>query len=215
MLTHQAINQYRQNHIQHASPVEIVAMLYDKAIHHLNIASEGIVEKDVDTKCLALSRVIDIVTELQVVLDKDRGGEIAKRLDALYTYMLERLTMAHYHNDVQQMEEIIGLLQELRDAWRTLAQPACREPQGRRTMVTPAGAAGGLPHRESPKTPDVWAACARAWRAGTAASLRARGLSPTPHRWPGTVSSAPRFIRLVSPGFRSLLRKRCPAPATR
>lgn len=134
MLPNHAINQYRQNHIQSASPIELVAMLYDKAIMHLTIAKDRLVEKDIDAKCLAMSRVIDIVTELQVVLDKDRGGDIAERLDVLYTYMLQTLTMAHYHNDVLPMEEVIGLLQELRDAWRTLAQP---------TMATPAVAAGG------------------------------------------------------------------------
>ena len=128
MLTHQAINQYQQNHIQYASPIQLVAMLYDKAIIHLTIARDRLVEKDIDAKCLAISRVIDIVTELQVVLDKDRGGDIAERLDALYTYMLERLIMAHLHNDVQQMEEVLGLLQELRDAWRTIAQPALAVP---------------------------------------------------------------------------------------
>lgn len=128
MFTYQAINQYRQNHIQHASPIELVVMLYDKAIMHLTIARDRLVEKDIDAKCLAMSRVIDIVIELQVMLDKDRGGDIAARLDALYTYMLMTLTMAHYHNDVLPMEEVIGLLQELRDAWRTLAQPAMSTP---------------------------------------------------------------------------------------
>jgi len=143
MLAHQAINQYRQNHIQHASPVELVAMLYDKAIMHLTISMDCLVENNIDAKCLAMSRVIDIVTELQVVLDKDRGGAIAEKLDALYTYMLETLTMAHYHNDVQKMEEVLGLLQELRDAWRVLAQPtlatsAYQEPQGRPTVAVGA-----------------------------------------------------------------------------
>ncbi len=128
MLPHQAINQYRMNHIQSASPIQLVAMLYDKAIIYLTIARDSLVEKDIDAKCLAMSRVIDIVTELQAVLDKDRGGDIAARLDELYTYMLQSLTIANYHNDVQPMEEVIGLLQELRDAWRTLAQPAMSTP---------------------------------------------------------------------------------------
>ena len=128
MLPNHAIKQYRQNHIPYASPIELVVMLYDKAIIYLTIARDSLVEKDIDAKCLAMSRVIDIVTELQAVLDKDRGGDIAARLDALYTYMLTTLTMAHYHNDVQPMEEVIGLLQELRDAWQTIAQPEKATP---------------------------------------------------------------------------------------
>ncbi len=128
MLANQAINQYRQNHIQFASPVELVAMLYDKAIMQLTVARERMVESDLEAKCIAMVKVIDILTELQVVLDKERGGDIAVKLDALYTYMLEQLTLANYHNDPERIDAVMGPLQELRDAWRVLAQPAAAMP---------------------------------------------------------------------------------------
>jgi len=130
MFATQQIQTYRRNQVQHASPLELVVMLYDKAIQLLHSAVSALTEKKVAEKSKAICHAVDIIAELQAVLDKDRGGEIAAKLNQLYTYMLERLTAANYENDPKQIAEVVRLLEELQQGWRGLAQSALRQAQG-------------------------------------------------------------------------------------
>jgi|CXWL01.1.fsa_nt_gi flagellar protein FliS len=114
---------YRQNQVLQASPVQIVVMLYDRAILLLRTASRCMREGRVQEKSVAVCKTVDIITELQTVLDKQKGGEIAKRLDSLYAYSLDTLTIANYDNDVEKIDEIAGLLEELRFGWKDVDKP--------------------------------------------------------------------------------------------
>ena len=118
----QKIQVYRQNQVHQASPIELVVLLYDKAITRLGDAIRCMQEGRVAEKGTAICHAVNIVTELHAVLDKDRGGEIAAKLDQLYTYMVQRLTVANYENDPKPMAEVAGLLEELQQGWKGLAQ---------------------------------------------------------------------------------------------
>jgi len=77
----------------------------------------------------SISRASRIVLGLQGALDFERGGELARTLDDLYGYVTRRLLHANGHNDVAAIDEVRGLMAEIRDAWATLpglmpAQPA-------------------------------------------------------------------------------------------
>ncbi len=123
LATAQAVNAYRQHHVLGASPIELVVLLYDKAIVQLRQAAAAMRAGEAAEKGRALGVAVDIIAELQAVLDNDRGGAIAGKLDSLYAYMLTQLTHANLRNDVRKTEEVIGLLEELREGWRALAQP--------------------------------------------------------------------------------------------
>lgn len=138
------INTYRRNQIQHASPLELVVMLYDRAILDLKSACLRLDEGKVKEKGRLVCHAVDIIAELQAVLDKERGGEIAGKLDQLYTYMLERITKANYDNDPKLFAEVIRLLEELQIGWRGLAQSSTAgQPAARRADLAYAGARQG------------------------------------------------------------------------
>lgn len=124
----QALGAYRRNQVQQASSVELVVLLYDRAIQLVRTAGTRLRDGDVAEKCRSLCWAVDIVLELQAVLDRERGGEIAARLDALYAYIINRLTAANHGNDPAAMEEAARLLEELREGWQALAQPAAARP---------------------------------------------------------------------------------------
>jgi flagellar protein FliS len=113
---------YLQTQVQSRTPVELVVMLYDGAIKFLGQAREAMVVRDMKAKRDAMSRGLAIVQELQNMLNMEAGGEVAERLDALYTYILGRCYEANQQRDPAGLDEAIKLLTPLRDAWADVAQ---------------------------------------------------------------------------------------------
>jgi flagellar secretion chaperone FliS len=54
------------------------------------------------------------------VLDMDGGGEIAQNLRNLYLFMGRQLSQANTRRDPQMIREVIGLLEELNQGWKTI-----------------------------------------------------------------------------------------------
>lgn len=101
-----------------ASPHKLVVMLYDGVIVALLSAINGIKSANVAAKGAALSKAITIIDNgLRASLDKKAGGEIAANLDSLYDYMGRRLLEANIRSDAAIVEEIHGLMSDLREAW--------------------------------------------------------------------------------------------------
>jgi len=101
-----------------ASPHKLVVMLYDGVIVALLSAINHIKIANVAAKGAALSKAITIIDNgLRASLDKSAGGEIAANLDALYDYMSRRLLEANIKNDIAIIEEVRGLMADLRSAW--------------------------------------------------------------------------------------------------
>lgn len=101
-----------------ASPHKLVVMLYDGVIVSLLSAINNIKTSNIGAKGAALSKAITIIDNgLRASLDKNAGGEIAANLDSLYDYMSRRLLEANIKNDVAIIEEVRGLMADLRSAW--------------------------------------------------------------------------------------------------
>lgn len=101
-----------------ADPHKLISMLFQGAVLAIANAKNSMLHKDIPAKGAAISKAILIVGEgLQGSLDKNVGGELAQSLDALYGYMCARLVHANAHNDLAALDEISGLLNELKGAW--------------------------------------------------------------------------------------------------
>ncbi|MGB0723682.1 MAG: flagellar export chaperone FliS [Gammaproteobacteria bacterium] len=104
--------------IEDANPAELVYLLFEGAVARLQAARGHIERGDIGRKALMINEASDIVIELQRSLDKDKGGEFAERLDALYDYILMQLVKANIHSDITKIDEAIKLLDPIRDAWK-------------------------------------------------------------------------------------------------
>lgn len=113
---------YRQQQVQHevqqASPVQLVVMLYDRAISLSRQSLLHMEKGQVKEKGMALNQVIEILSELQRALNLEEGGTIAQRLDDLYTFLLQQVTVANLRNDPQPISTVLNVLEELREGWR-------------------------------------------------------------------------------------------------
>ena len=97
-------------------------LLYEKAITSLHEACNAIDTGEVETRWRANNRAIEIVSHLWSTLDMERGGNISKNLGELFPYMITRLADVDVNNDRASVEEVIGLLEPLRDSWRDLSR---------------------------------------------------------------------------------------------
>lgn len=105
-----------------ASPHKLIVMLYDGAVLALTTAKARIDTGDQEGMSEYIRRGCNIIDQgLRDSLDLQAGGELAVRLQALYNYMAMRLQLANIKSDPQIIEEVLGLLQELRSAWGEIA----------------------------------------------------------------------------------------------
>ncbi len=103
--------------VEDASPHRLVRMLLQGAIARV-IAAEGhLARGEIAQKGESISVAIGIIGGLQGSLDKEAGGEIAVNLHALYDYMVRRLMVGSRDNDRAPLEEVLGLLKEVKQAW--------------------------------------------------------------------------------------------------
>lgn len=108
-----------------ASPHRLIIMLYEGAELAVRMAIKHMNEGDLAKKSVAISKASAIILEgLQAALDPQQGGDIAKKLEALYVYMNQRLMLGHIRNQTEPLEEVLGLLRELHAAWEQIGSPS-------------------------------------------------------------------------------------------
>jgi len=114
------LNAYRKvsasSGVQDADPHRLIQMLLRGAMDSLRAAEGHIGNNDLVGKAHHLSRAGKIIETLRGSLDFN-AGELSNNLDALYEYMLSRLTEANAANDVAGVREVAELLEPIRSAW--------------------------------------------------------------------------------------------------
>lgn len=133
------VDAYLQSKVMGADALELITMLYDKAIVSLNIAKDAII-KGVDDpelvkkKVTELSRATDIIYYLNDILDRQRGGQIAENLSTIYNILAEELVRANLFNDVETISKCIEILENLKSAWEDVKKQI-RENQNEPTKA--------------------------------------------------------------------------------
>ncbi len=103
--------------VAYASPHRLVQMLMEGALDRIAAAKGQVARQDFEGKSRSISWAVSILKGLRNSLDHERGGEIAVNLDDLYDYLCRRLLEANRDNAVGVLEEVSGLLAELKAGW--------------------------------------------------------------------------------------------------
>ncbi|ABS60674.1 MULTISPECIES: flagellar export chaperone FliS [Fervidobacterium] len=109
---------YLEQMVMTASPAKLIELLIEKAISVLEEAKVFIDEKDYVKANEKIVRAQDIVMELNLALDLEKGGDIAKSLRALYNYMYRTLVEANIKKDKDMIDDVKTLLSDLLSTWR-------------------------------------------------------------------------------------------------
>jgi len=112
--------EYRHNEISTSSQGKLIIMMYEGAVKFVNLAIEGVDNKDLSKKGIYINKTHDIINELSLALDMKGGGEVAQKLEALYQFVLHQLTLANIKSDRKPLESILKVLIPLLEAWTEL-----------------------------------------------------------------------------------------------
>jgi flagellar protein FliS len=111
------LNEYRKGAVNGASPLKLVIMLYDGALRFMESGKQAMVQSNLEKQNAELQKAQRIVTELMACLDMEKGGEIARNLFALYSYVLNELVQANISDQPEAIERCIVVMSELRESW--------------------------------------------------------------------------------------------------
>jgi len=114
------IGAYTRTGVMTADPKKLVLICYEEAIRNLKIARAKYVSCEYEEKARALIKAQDFICALNSSLDLEKGGEIASNLQALYNYIMHRVTEADLKKDLKSIDHIIGILAELKSAWEEI-----------------------------------------------------------------------------------------------
>ncbi len=123
--TSEAVRQYQQldteSTINDASPHRLIQMMMERALTKIGLARSHMVHSEVAEKGSNISDAIGIISGLQASLNHKADEKMSANFDALYTYMMRRLLEANLHDDAGSLDEVSGLLKELKEAWDAIA----------------------------------------------------------------------------------------------
>jgi flagellar protein FliS len=108
---------YRHNQASTLDSGTLLLLLYQGAIDFLRQAQAGLERNNMEEKGYYVLKVIAIISELQVSLNCEVGGEVAKNLHELYRYMMDQITLGNVHNEAKYFTVVIELLETLKDGW--------------------------------------------------------------------------------------------------
>ena len=129
-----AYSAYQKTNVNTASQGKLVVLLYEGAIKQLTMALNFIDENDkikpqnIEKFGICLQKVQSIITELQVSLDMEKGGDIAKNLMALYVFFNEELVQASISKDKGKLQSVWNMMNELAQSWKTIANSTANAP---------------------------------------------------------------------------------------
>ncbi|MBL8788510.1 MAG: flagellar export chaperone FliS [Deltaproteobacteria bacterium] len=112
---------YQRVRITTATPAELVVLLADGLARYVAAAADAMSDgrwAEVGQHC---ERSVQIVCHLQESLNESVAPALVAQLDRTYETWTRCIVRAQLQRDVESMRALVPQMQELADAWRTVA----------------------------------------------------------------------------------------------
>jgi len=109
------------SNIEDASPHRLIQLMMERALTKIGLARGHMERGEVQQKGSNISDAIAIIEALQASLNHKADERMSENFDALYSYMMRRLLEANLQNEAGILDEVAGLLRELKEAWDAIA----------------------------------------------------------------------------------------------
>jgi flagellar secretion chaperone FliS len=125
-----ASDSYLSTEVLTATPQKLQLMLLDAAIRFAERARHFWSQAQDDDAAVALNRAQSFVNELVAGLNYEDGGELVRRMAAIYLFIFRNLMEANSGHDEQKLAEAIRVLNIERETWRQVCEkcPAASAP---------------------------------------------------------------------------------------
>jgi len=141
---------YQQSSARSATPIGQVVALYDTILRDFRRAIEAAESGDVEKRVFELNHALTVIGYLQSILDHQRGGEAAKRLQRFYEVTHAMILQANANGNRDTLDRLIELYGPLRQAWQEAEKnlPAGASPV---IPAVPSVANSAAPFAAAPK----------------------------------------------------------------
>lgn len=116
---------YLSQKVLGATSEELVVLALEGCQRFMIQAQTAIARKDYGEKARLLNKVLCLVDELTVLLDREKGGALAENLGRIYGWWQEEILRISIELDAPAIDRIVAQMGELRQAW---AEAASRQP---------------------------------------------------------------------------------------
>ncbi len=107
--------------VMYADPHSLITQMFDGALTRIAQAKGSMERGDLSKQGELISKAIQIIASLDACLDHEQGGELSANLANLYEYMIRILSEANMNNNINQLNEVIKLILEIKSAWVQIA----------------------------------------------------------------------------------------------
>lgn len=119
-MTKKITDLYQKVQAETATPGQRVIMVYTAIVKNLKIAIDAFatdLPQRFETINNALQLAENLIIELQLALDKEKGGEIAKNLESLYIFMRRHISDGNVEKNPAKIKEVLKLVEDLLKSW--------------------------------------------------------------------------------------------------
>ncbi len=122
---------YQATRISTATKEQLLLITYDIGIKACHTAENALTAKnpDYDLANREVIRAQEVVRELMVTLNREKGGDMADKLMQLYEYMYQLLVDANMKKDPENIKTVRGMLEELKQTWESALMKLLQEYQ--------------------------------------------------------------------------------------
>ncbi|PIV81590.1 hypothetical protein COW53_03565 [bacterium CG17_big_fil_post_rev_8_21_14_2_50_64_8] len=147
------LQQYKHDDISSMPREKIVVLLYERLIEDLQDSISAVDSGDRVGMTKALNHASRIVSELRMALDHEVGGEIARNLDSLYSFVFSAILEQIVDRNAAHARDSIQVLAPLLESWRQIPAGTADRAQAGETGTEPAGTSekeAASPHPTGP-----------------------------------------------------------------
>ena len=113
-----AYGAYRRSEVETLTPRDLLVKMFDGLERFIEQAALAMDNHHLEMATKNTRRIRDILFELQATLNFDAGGEVAKNLDALYTFMIREVIDAGASKDSQRVRQLQRIVRPLKEGWK-------------------------------------------------------------------------------------------------
>lgn len=109
---------YRRAATQQASVVGLVIALYDTLAGDMQRAITAMQRNDIEDRCEQLRHGFSVLTQLEILIDMDHGGQTAINLRKFYRHLRNEMMTAQFTQNPDLLDRAVKLLLDIRSTWQ-------------------------------------------------------------------------------------------------